>query len=355
MKNSKKFLIGCAALAVAGVVLSAAGVAMGGIVYNVRLGVDGLHVSSPALQEKEKSKFYEKKETVEAFQSMDIDLGYADVRVEASKEKEYKVEYALPKTRDLEYGVSDGRLVLKSTHRGGIIIGDVSFFSIGRDPQELGETPGVVIYVPKDARFTKMNIKTESGSVRCQDISADSAKLVAAYGDIELRNARFRQLDTGQESGNLYLEQVQGEDCKIKNEYGNIAVKDASFQGDMNVKLESGDMNCQSVGVRDLTLENEYGKVSGQQIKLRNMKASLESGSCILDELSLEQCKIKSEYGDVELGLLSPLSEYGFDLKAEYGEIRMDGENMGETYRSIEQGKAKNIVIHNESGDIKLR
>ena len=85
------------------------------------------------------------------------------------------------------------------------------------------------------------------------------------------------------------------------------------------------------------------------------MKASLESGSCILDELSLEQCKIKSEYGDVELGLLSPLSEYGFDLKAEYGEIRMDGEHMGETYRSIEQGKAKNIVIHSESGDIKLR
>lgn len=235
------------------------------------------------------------------------------------------------------------------------MIGDISFFSIGRDPHELKEAPQVSVYVPKDAQLSEITVKTDSGNVECQDIYADLADITADYGAVRLENNRFNKLSAAQESGNLHLEQVQGADCKVKNAYGNITIKDAAFSGDLSMKLESGDISCQNVKMRDLLLENEYGKVSGQQMNLRNMKAELESGDCSMEEIKLEQCEINSAYGNVDLKLSNPLPEYECDLKAEYGEIRVDGENMGETYRSIEHGKSKRLEIRSESGDIEIR
>lgn len=357
MKNNKKFLIGCAILTIAGIVLSVAGTAMGGIVYNVRLGADGLHVTAPALQDnlKEKTGYYEKKETLDAFQSVEIALEYADVRVEESETDEYQINYSLPKAQEIEYGVSNGKLVLKSKQKGMFAFGDISFFSIGYEPEQMRNTPQAIISVPKGARLTDVNVETESGNVDCQDIQADHLTLMTDYGDIKLRNVQFDKTQIGLESGSLYMEQVQGTSGKLTNEYGNIAITNAIFKEDMDVKLESGDVSYQNVSMRDLILESSYGKVAGEQIKLRGVQAKLESCSCTWKEIKLDQCEIEAEYGDVDLVLTNPLSEYEYDLKTEYGDITIGDEKMGEKYRSIEHDKSGNIIIRCESGDIDVK
>lgn len=357
MKNNKKFLIGCAVLTIAGIVLSVAGTAMGGIVYNVRLGANGLHVTAPALQDdlKKKTGYYEKTETLDAFHSVEIVLEYADVRVEESETDEFQVNYSLPRAQEIEYGVSNGKLVLKSKQKGMFAFGDLSFFSIGYEPEQMRNTPQAIISVPKGEKLTDVNVETESGNVDCQDIQADNLKLMTDYGDIKLQNVQSDKTQIGLESGNLYMEQVQGTSCKLTNEYGNITIENATFKEDMDVKLESGDVSYQNARMRDLILQSSYGKVAGQQIKLRGLQAKLESSPCTWKEINLDQCEIEAEYGDVDLVLTNPLSEYEYDLKTEYGDITIGDEKMGETYRSIEHDKSGNIIIRCESGDIDVK
>lgn len=362
MKN-KKFLIVCAVLTVAGVVMSAAGVAMGGIVHGIRLGSRGLQISAPALQDgsAEKSVYSEKKQTVDAFSSMEIALEYADIRVEASETDEYRIAYALPKNQEIECSVSKNKLVIKQAgayDNGFFKFGDLSFFSLGSFGYESGAVPKLpqaVVYVPKKAQLTDVSIKTESGNVVCQDIQAGNLALTADYGDVKLENVQADEIGMELESGNLDMKQVQGKNCKVQNEYGDITINNIVFSGDMDVKLESGDISCQNARMQDLLLENSYGEVSGHQIKLRNLHAELESSSCSLDDIKLDKCEIESEYGDVNLALSNPLTGYGYNLSTEYGEITIDGEKMGESYHSLEHDNKDSMIIHCESGDIDIK
>lgn len=360
MKNNKKFLIGCAILTVAGVALSAVGVATGGVVHGIRLGSRGLQVAAPALQDglTEKTEYVKKEQNVEAFSSIEIDLEYADIRLEVSKTDEYKVAYYLPQKQEIECSVSNDKLVLKEvySYNGLFGFGDVAFFSVGSfGDGALQKTPQAVISVPKDTQLTDMDIKVESGNVVCQNIQTGNLTLAADYGDVKLKNVQAGKIRMELESGNLDMEQIQGKSCWLQNEYGDIAMNDASFTGDMEVKLESGDISYENIRMRDLLLVNSYGEVSGRQMKLRNLHAELESSSCLWNEMKLNQCEIESEYGDVSLVLSNPLATYEYDLSAEYGGITIDGEEMGESYHSLEHGKQGIINIHCESGDIDVR
>lgn len=360
MKNNKKFFIGCAIMTIAGVALSAVGIAAGGVVHGIRLGSQGLQVSAPALQDgsPEKSEYVEKEQSVDAFSSIEMELEYADIRVEASKTDEYRVVYFLPKKQEIECSVSNDKLVLKEgySHNGVFGFGDATFFSFGSfGDGALQKTPQAVIYVPKDAQLANVDIKTESGNVVFQEIQAGNLTLAADYGDVKLENVQAGKIQMNLESGNLDMEQIQGKSCKVQNEYGDITINDAAFTGDVDVKLESGDISYENVRMRDLLLESSYGEVSGQQMKLRNLHAELESSTCSWNEMKLDQCEIESEYGDVSLVLSNPLKKYEYDLRAEYGEITIDGEEIGESYHSLEHDKQGKINIHCESGDINVR
>ena len=110
----------------------------------------------------------------------------------------------------------------------------------------------------------------------------------------------------------------------------------------------------------DAKIYNEYGKVNISDAKGSRLTIQAESSDCQIDRLQFSDTEIENEYGNISLGLPGDLDSYGFDLRAEYGDIRVGstehvyGDGFGEmTYRTAGDGK-KRISVDCESGNIDI-
>lgn len=394
MLSHKKFLAGCAVLAVCGAVLAAIGIAFGGVLYGISFDSSGMHVSSPRLEKEGGQRFYEQKEeTVEAFERISVDLAYADVRVKTSDSDAYTISYCLKGKDSIEYEVDEGTLFFQQKSKVSYANFQFNFFWWGRDLSDTGMEEYLEISVPKNAGLSSIEVYTENGNAVYQNIHADSLKVVSDYGDVRLQEVQAQNIEAEMENGMLQMdqitgtnckvldqygdirlsdvtlagdiqietengeirfEQVTGKGCKVENQYGDMNLSDVKFSADMEAEIENGDVSFQNVMLRDLNLQNSYGNISGQQTEFRNLQLDAENGDCVFDNALFDNCAANLEFGNIRLALANPVTDYVYKLKTEYGEIEVDGENMGESYVSLEKDKEKSITIECSSGDVTI-
>ena len=151
------------------------------------------------------------------------------------------------------------------------------------------------------------------------------------------------------------MEQVSGNTCSVESEYGKAAFRQVALSGDLLVTMESGNLEFYNTDARNLDLKNQYGTVSGRQTSFADISMNLESGDCQMQDILFDNCKIHSEYGDVELELQKDRPEYAYALDTEYGNIKIGGQKMEDTYVSLAENQEHLIEIHCESGDIRIQ
>lgn len=394
MRKRKLFLAGCAIMAGAGILIAAAGIAMGGAVRGISLDSDGFHINAAALQAGDgRSEYIKKQETMEEFDFIDIAIDYADINIEASDSGEYAVSYCIDADVDFICEVQDKKLVVKEKHSPAMFH-NISWFSFGYSANHYLDDFFVTIYVPQGKELADVTAKADTGNVTCRQIEAGSMNIASDYGDagmeevkaasIELAmntgsivcrqieagsmkaatdygNVKLLDMETGSmgivmDSGSLMMQQIRGDNCAIKDDYGNITLENVTLSEDMEIKGNSGDIKCNNVSVRSLYLDSDYGKVNGEHLVCQNGEVKMNSGDFKLEDAAFDNWKMISDYGNVELGAAKPLENYRYNLTTEYGKVTLDGEKMGESYRSILQDKDKENVIEIDcdSGDIEV-
>lgn len=362
MKN--KFLISCAATAAAGVVLAIAGFVTGGWIYGIGADWKGIHVYAPALEEKNKDTgsgmMKQSEELPQTFESIQIRAEYADIRVERTDGDAYSLSYDLPGYCELLKEVKDGKLLLTMQLRHSAGFGQVKWFWFGLWPgngtgTSESETASITVLVPKDAKLSEAFFLTDSGNITCKGIQADTLQATAAYGDINLMDIQAREMEMKLEAGNLQMEQAQGGSCTVTNEYGDALFENMALAGDMKIYMESGDIRFHDTTMRGLELKNAYGSVNGEQTVFEQMQMSVESGDCSFFDLAFDSLSIQEEYGDVDLKLRRDVSDYGYELRTEYGEIEIEGQKMGDTYVTLEENQKPFLKIICESGNIEIQ
>lgn len=356
MRKNIKFLIGCAVLAGTGLILTAAGAAFGGMVNGIQLGTDGFHVSAAALQKEDGTDGYvTKQENLEAFDSIEIDAGYADINIKESDSGGYAVSYGSDAYMEVVCEVKNSRLVINQNHNHKTkVFNNLTWFSFGSFTVSGKHDFFIDVYVPRDVKLSEVIVKADSGSFSCSQLQADSIKLTAEYGDVHLTDIKAGDLEASLNTGDLLMEQVQGNSCKVKNEYGNITMYSVTLSGDMELDSDSGNIKWRDVAARDLAFESAYGQVNGKGVLFRNVNAVMNSGNCELENIAFDNWNMKSEYGNVELKLARPLTDYRYALETEFGKITLDGERMGASYHSVLQDKEKEkaVEINCDSGNI---
>lgn len=364
MKNKNKFLISCAVMAAAGVVLAMAGFAAGGRVYGIGADWKGLHVYAPALEEKNgddgSDAAGQNEELPGEFDHMQIQAEYADIRIERTDGDAYSLSYHLPGYSELLKEVKDGKLLLTIQQKGSARFGQVRWFWFGFWPQDDMNAPesagaSITVYVPKDAKLSEAVLLTDSGDITCEGISADRLKMTDAYGDIDLLDLRAQEMQIKLESGRLKMERVEGGSCTVADEYGNASFAQVTLSGDMQVHMESGDVCFRDTVMRGLELKNAYGSVDGEQAVFGDMQISVESGDCTFAGLAFDSCSIRQAYGDVDLRLDRDVAEFGYELRTEYGEIQIDGKSMGEAYATLKKDQKPFLEVICESGNIAVQ
>lgn len=204
----------------------------------------------------------------------------------------------------------------------------------------------------KDIKAGQMNLKVVSGQCEAHEVTAEALTVEDEYGDITLEEIQTNGINLTADSGNISLVNVQTGECIAYSEYGNVDGKNLKVDSVLATAI-SGKITLEDMETKDVVVYSEYGDVDGYKIKTESFSGEVNNGNCKIRDLHVNSVDMKSEYGDVKLELATKLTDYSYDLKTEYGEISLENEDMGKTYKSLEEKDGK-IKIYCESGNVQI-
>ena len=194
--------------------------------------------------------------TLDEFDSIDIQVDYADVKLLLSDE--FSVEYRLignPGKPVCE--VRNGRFIFQETRRSlpfniGFFTG--SFGIESDDPHYF-----VTVKIPKNTKLSEAVFDIESGDLDISSLQADTLKINDEYGKIEISEATGERLTVKLESCDCMIERMDFSEAKITDSYGDIRLGlpgEAENYG-LNLKTEYGDIRVGNENIEDEYEENE--------------------------------------------------------------------------------------------------
>lgn len=311
--------------------------------------------SSPKKQNYPKAWQLEKTK-LDEFSEISISLDYANISILPSDD--YYLEYRLDGTcTEPEYGISNGKFHFQE----GSVQNQYKFSFHLFDIPSSKESYYVNLYVPKEKYFDLLTLACDSGNVDLEQINAKKADLTLDYGNLKLGIFTGDTLSIDADSGNVELKNADCSDLTISAEYGNVTGDTFTVSHKADLKLDSGNLILSQLTADTLSLKDEYGDCTVDSITVKKGDFSLDSGNLSLKNAVLGTTTIDSAYGNTALTLADKISDYNYDLKAEYGSIQLDGKKISKNeddetiYQKTDSKKKDLIQIHCDSGNIDIK
>lgn len=353
MKTStRKLILICTCMVVAGMILLGAGMLFGGrpgIVWNRNGIASPYSQNKPCILEKTK---------VDAFSDVDIQVGsYADIQILPSDDKQFYLEYELDGNYGKpSYDVRNDSLTL--THTGKTPQYGINFFYFGSFVPDTDIKAYIKLYIPEDADMGKLHVYNDSGDLSIDSFDFGDTKLEVSYGNVKLQDMNFQDLEIDMESGDLKAEDLTAQDLLLKNEYGDVSLEKAAVRK-AEIKMDSGAMKANALTSESLIAESEYGSITLDEFSTETAEITMESGNLRMDAVELADLSCRNDYGDVRIRLPKELSEYSVNARSDYGSIELPKDAPGSCIAYDDEvvytsdGKSKgSITIRVESGDI---
>ncbi len=354
MGKRRKFYILCAVLAGVGIVLAGAGIAMGGIVHGIRIDSKGIRVYAPLLDGDDEAVYVPEQERLEAFDRIEVIVEEADIRIERSDADSFSLSYRFSE-HEPQVSVVDGKLTVRHRKRDTENhILNFNWFFVGSAKDGSDEEEYVTIRLPREAELSDVRLEAEYGDMVCKGLQTDNLRILAEYGDISLTDVQAQEIETVSESGEVRMEQVSADSCSVQQSYGNVSFYDLEVAGAFKAVAGSGDVWFRNAQVHSLDLECVAGTVEGQQMELGSVRMDIESGDCTLRQAKINDGKIISAYGDVELQMEQG-QQNAYLLSTELGNVYFNGADMGNTFAGLDKNKENLLEIRCECGDLSVR
>lgn len=303
-------------IAVLGIVILAAALCTGFIIANGIREEKSFFVDKDSRGQKPMKSHTLEKIKIDKFSEADISLNCSNFSIFPSDD--YYLEYCLSGTfREPEYSVSNGKFQFREGNPR------TKFqFNLLANPAEQEGPYYLNLYVPEKQYFEFLNLSVEDGNVSLEQTEAKKAALSLEYGNLELGSFTGESLTITSDSGNIAFDSLTCGQLDISAEYGNVTGESISISDRADLNLDSGILNLKHASFKDV--------------------------------------EIISEYGEILLELADAVSDYNYDLEAEYGSIKLNGTDlkMNEddtvVYQKRDDSKKKSIFISCESGDVSI-
>lgn len=343
--NSKKLLTIFVGMAIT------VGIIFSGII--IVTGINQKGTASASTREEIHSHILEKT-TLENFSEASITISYANVSILPSDG--YYLEYRLDGTCEKPtYNVSNGKFEFKE--------GEVQRkYRINLNPfvyYENHEPFYLNLYVPKEQYFELLTIYNDSGNVDIEHLQAKKAELTLDYGNLNLENFTGDTLNLTLDSGNVELGTISCKELTIYDDYGKVTGDNLSASTSILAELDSGNFEVEQLSTDKFSLTNDYGNTDIYSFTSTSSTFSIDSGSLSLLDADFKNIDISTDYGNVYLELRQDITEYNYDLFAEYGSISVNDETMeindeDESSYQKDNGKDRKINISSDSGNISV-
>lgn len=195
-------------------------------------------------------------QTLEAFDSINIDADVLDLRI--AKGDAYQVEYEYTKGLMPVCEVKNGTLYVKQTMKKRW-----SVFGISNNEATLRVT------IPEGTVMGTVSIGIDVGNIELTGIEATKCGIDASVGNIEITACSFGSSDIDGDTGNIIVDDTALGNAVCGSDVGSIKLKGCTF-GNLEIETDIGDTAVEAVQALDeydLDLEAELGSV---QVNGRN-------------------------------------------------------------------------------------
>lgn len=327
----KKVAIISCILLVCGIVCMAVGASLGGQ-WNYAFNLKSHKVYVPTDEE---MQYVDKTVDVEAFESMDVELGNVDVEVRQGES--YQVQYHLTSWDKPVIEVKDKKLVIRNEEDEVATFGwSFGIFGLHSGSLSEEERKKMIVTIPENVKLEDMNVSSE-------------------FGDIDMADIQTESFDIKADSGHLSLENMETGTGMILAEFGNVTVNNMTGETS-TITANSGDCTLDAVEVNRLSVTAEYGKVKLNEIEAKELVIEAESGDVLLANVTADTGDVVAEYGDVTIDNLNGDT---YTITAQSGKCELDTMQLVKLTVAAEYGnvnmsgiEAEKIAIDADSGNI---
>lgn len=181
-------------------------------------------------------------------------------------------------------------------------------------------------------------------------------ELKSNVGDIELMYESERIFDTmdiSTDTGSIKLQNVEANSLQADLDTGDASLVNVNIEGDITVTNSTGNINFNNVVAYDADLRTSTGRVTLETFDLSSLDVHVSTGRIILEEGTIDgACLLHSDTGSVTITLVDAtsfnidsstgdvtmtvddLSLYRLDLETDTGTIRIDGMSQGKEHQT---------------------
>lgn len=170
----------------------------------------------------------------------------------------------------------------------------------------------LALYLPPNDTID-LKLYNESGTMQFKDVSCQGLTLNNSYGNLKIDSLDCAGFDLSNESGEMRIENSNCGKFTLDNKYGDLKVSNTSFAG-VSAETESGSLNFNSLLADSLNIKSEYGEVN-----VKNADSRTET-------------TISNNNGDVCIRYKEKPQDLSFDVKSDYGSIKIGMDNVDYDY-----------------------
>ena len=287
-----------------------------------------------------------------AIDNLEVSLSWEDIRIKETYDtSSIEVEiYCNYKKYAPEASVSGSSLYIESTK---------SSFNFFSSPAGLSCT--VVVYVPQKKDFDDISIKTSSGDIEIQrPLSArNEISLTASSGDIDSNSGLFADtVKITASSGDVEIFNVDTDDFKTHTSSGDITVKKVTG-GTGSIEASSGTIKVDDFSTEYAEFKSSSGSISVKKLDCDYFDARNTSGGITLELTNAPAASSSAECSSGDIDIYLPMrAKFTVDASCSSGTFRdkftNNRLNPREGYHMDYNGGGPSIKLRTSSGDITL-
>ncbi|WP_455718358.1 DUF4097 family beta strand repeat-containing protein [Anaerosporobacter sp.] len=294
----------------------------------VKAGDKLVRADNSADTSSKKKEYKVEKMNLDAFSDIEVDIEYnADVEIVTGDSYGVILHYYGP-DYSIDYSNTDGKLKIED-----VVNKKVNNFNFNNQI----EANYVTIIVPKESKFSNIDIAVSSGDISLKDVQVDQIKTLLASGDSSFAEMSINKADIQTSSGDIKMKDIQANQIKT------LAVSgDCSF---VDMRIKEGDMQTSS------------GNIEVKEMQSNTANVTSTSGDIIVNGDVYGNNIFELTSGDIEIACSGKEKEYSYNLVTTSGYIEVAGEeveNEDESGASVSVKNSKKNIIKATitSGDI---
>ena len=219
----------------------------------------------------------------------------------------------------------------------------------------------VTLYVPSKKDFNEIEIKTTSGELNVYRTLSANNKIIltATSGDIISEQGLFADsIKVSASSGDIELYNIDADDFTVKSSSGDITVK--KFTGGTgNINSTSGDIKADDYACEYAKFESTSGEINIKKLDCDYFDAESTSGDIALDlkNAPTATSSVECTSGDIDI-YLPMRSKFSVDVSCTSGTFRdkfnNNRMNPRDTYHQEYNGGGPTLKLRTTSGNITL-